>query len=54
MRGAPEADVERLAAALAALLASWWRRRVEDEQAAGGKTAAGEVRGDGARSSVRE
>jgi hypothetical protein len=49
MHGASEADLDRLAAALAALLAAWWRRR-EQERAAVGEPAAEarEVHDDGA------
>jgi hypothetical protein len=47
-----EADLDRLAAALARLLAAFWRRHVEQERAAEGESAArGEVRDAGARSS---
>ena len=42
MRTVPEADLDRLAAALARLLAAFWRKRVERERAAVGETAAEE------------
>jgi hypothetical protein len=50
MRGGVEADLERLAAALAALLAAWWRRREQENAAEGESAARGEVRDAAARS----
>jgi hypothetical protein len=38
----PEADLDRLAAALARLLAAFWRRHAEQRGAAEGKSAAEE------------